>query len=164
MNPASTTIPERSLFGYVVRLFYGAAAVMLLFGFLWFVQHEQGSVPGSALPIVLLYLVLVALLTLASMYLYSLSYVQLDDTGVTVHSWATLFADTSASTPWYRITNVDSVQRGIVAELVGYGTLLVQQAGTAQPVRLTYIPRVDYWADLIQQRANATPQPVKEQV
>ncbi len=152
---------RRSVIGYLVRILWGIGAIALLFLALAAASLD-GSLPGSLLPVVLLYVIAVAFGTFLSMYSYSLSFVVLTDTGITVHNWFNLFSSDDAEMSWYRVQSADARRAGVVGELFGYGTLTISEAGTNQPIYLTYCPNAEYWANTIAQRANASPAPVHE--
>ena len=69
MDSTPPIIIKRSIVGYLVRTFFTAVAIALLFGWLWLLQQYGGGVPPQAMPIVILYLAAVAVIFLASIYL-----------------------------------------------------------------------------------------------
>lgn len=148
---------NRSIIGYVIRILYGIGAIVLLFAGLAYTVYIMGSVPGAWLPAILLYLILVGFGTLVSLYLYSLSFIDVTETGVRVQHWTSLFSDTEANLAWTDITHVSSDQRGILAELFGYGTLIIATADGLPDSRLTWVARADYWANLLNEQQAKTP-------
>ena len=104
--------------------------------------------------------ILSMLLVLAIMggiaWAYWNSTIVIDDTGIRYTNWTSLFSYAEASTKWSELEDVDSAQATIWAQLFGYGTLLVQTAGTQTNLQMTMVPRVKYWADYLYKKLPST--------
>lgn len=97
----------------------------------------------------------VALLGGVGAYVYSLSSITLDDTGITVNNWKSLIIDVNAQCDWSEVQDVTSTQAGVGARLFNYGTLLIQTAGTQTNLELSMVPAPDYWQGIIRQRVKS---------
>lgn len=105
--------------------------------------------PGVMFAISVLIIALIAAVTVISMYVYTLSYFTLDQDGITVVRWTTLFHNQKTTTEWSDIEDVSAVKSGIFAQLLPFGTINVQTAGTLQNIRMTFTPDSDYWLEVI---------------
>lgn len=155
MNGQTLTI-RKSFFGYLVGIFY-ASVVLALLGTVGYLAYLSGVFWGPTAALLLLASLLVLASLTVYLYVYHESYLRLDDTGLTAANWDGLFADQSSVIEWNRIQSVDVLQRGFFPNLLGFGTLLVQSAGTHQNVALPMTPNVVHWRDEIERRASTAP-------
>jgi membrane protein YdbS with pleckstrin-like domain len=158
----NSTVIHRSWFVYFMTAFIGVGAVAVI----WTVIFSMGF--ASARDPLGYYLLaytsgLILLITLLQIYVYSLSFIQIDDSGITANIWVTLFASNDETTEWVRVQDVSVSKGGIFAQLANFGTLTIQTAGTAQEIVMTYVPDVEHWQSVIEAKAaaatpdNATP-------
>lgn len=148
---------RRSFIGYVYRFLSGLLAIAGLIGALYVATVAGGPLPQSTLSVVILYLIGVAGITLLSVYLYSLSYMRLTESGVTVQVWTSLFSDTRGEIAWDKVVSATSKQGGVIGELFGFGTVTVFQSSAAQPITLTFVQDADHWVEIINQQAQSHP-------
>lgn len=93
--------------------------------------------------------VLVAAFTVIWLRVYSLSYITLTVAGVQAVYWATLFNRQVIDTEWSDIEDVSAVTSGIFAQLLNFGTVNIQTAGTLQNIRMVMIPNAEHWRVVI---------------
>jgi hypothetical protein len=125
------------------------------------VLYLQGQLDPQLYAFVSFAIIITLLATLISAYVYVISYIQLDDQGITVSDWMSLFSDSKAMTEWNKVQDVNIRKPGVLAQIADYGTLLVQTAGTDRNLVLPYIPNVEHWQEYIQAKADAAPELVK---
>lgn len=97
--------------------------------------------------------IVILLVTVVSVAVYSAPKIVLTDQGIEVQNWASLFASTNSTCDWSEIEVITVKKPGPLAGMFGYGTILVQTAGVQTDLTLTYVPRVDYWAEFIDSRS-----------
>lgn len=95
-------------------------------------------------------------------YVYSESYVELTDVGMTVVNYRSLFSDLTAECAYDHIEDIDVRKNGLFSFIFGYGTLYVQTAGTERNLKLPLIPNVEHWRDEIARRADTAATLVRE--
>lgn len=145
----------RTWFGLFLILLAGCSVIYLLY-----VGLEELFLSGALNPNViwgigLFTIVLVALVTIVQAYVYSLSRVTILEEGVVVKNWITLFVTTDQSFEWLRVSRASVNKGSIFAQLLNYGTLTIETNGGQVQVVAKWIPDVERWQALIQERADA---------
>jgi uncharacterized membrane protein YdbT with pleckstrin-like domain len=102
--------------------------------------------------------IVVLLGTLVALYVYSLSNILITEQGITVTNWGNILTSQEAELAWIRVQDVTVSKDGVLPQILGYGTLLIQTAGTDKNFLFTYTPNPDYWETYLSDRAAATPQ------
>ncbi|MDI9934710.1 hypothetical protein QM806_04475 [Rhodococcus sp. IEGM 1351] len=151
-EPALPITIHRSIIGLLVIVIRGLLVFGLLLALAYWLKAQN---PADTLPLAILGLmsVVVILVTIVQVVVYDLATLTLREQGIAVSNWATLFVSKEAVADWDQIEDITVEQSGPIAGLLGIGTILVQTAGTQTNFRLTWVPRVKYWRDFIDQRS-----------
>jgi len=127
-----------------------------------FAFQQSIGLPGAD-PNVMFFLgafivVLVAAFFLVWLRVYSISYVYLDSAGLTAVNWQSLFNKQNVQAEWSDVEDVSVVTSGFFAQMLGFGTLNIQTAGTRENVRMVMVPNAEHWQEVINYYQNlATP-------
>ncbi len=143
-------------FGLFLIYLSGFLAVALILGAMY-VLILQGTMSVQLYATLSVILVIILLATLVSAYVYRLSSIVLTDVGMTVTNWNSLFFSNVAVCEWKQLQDVDVKKGGVFSQVLDYGTLLVQTAGTERNLEIPMIPRVEHWRDYIAATADAAP-------
>lgn len=146
-QPLPVTI-YKSVVGLLAIFGAGLSVIVLaIFGVydLW-ITGDRDLLVGGFLALIIL---VVALITIERIYVYSLSTIELTADGVVAINYRTLFARVDSKTEWFRVQDVSVVTGGIFNSLFNYGTLHIQTSGSQQQIRMTMVPRADYWQEII---------------
>lgn len=151
---------RRSLFGLVGLILAGLLIAGFIYGLAYFL-HAQN--PRDTTPIAILQLmgVVVLISTAVTAIVYNLHSMTLNDSGVTIKNWGSLFFSSETHCDWNEIEDLNVQRGGPLAFVGGYGNLLIQTAGTETNLRFNYCPRPEYWRDYIDQRSESTPELVR---
>ncbi|RAN77997.1 hypothetical protein B5P43_18370 [Bacillus sp. SRB_336] len=153
---AQPTIIRKHWFGLLVVLVAGLV-VELAFVLAMTAMFDQGTLTPNNYAFLGTVMIIVLLIDLVVAYVYHLSNITLTDAGITVTNWSTLFFSITAVCEWNQVEDVMAKQGGVFAQLLLFGTVLVQTAGTERNLRMTMVPRVQYWRSTIEAKATATP-------
>lgn len=99
---------------------------------------------------------LILIVTVVQAATYALAELALTTDHIEIANWSTVFSSKVAMADFGDIVDVTVSQGSILARIFGYGTLLVQTAGTRTSLELTYVPNVYPWRDTIAERARAS--------
>lgn len=140
-------IIHRHPFGAAWRGLAGILAMAALLYFGWYDPNPLYQVAFSAVAII------VGLVTIVVVWVYMLAKLTLNDSGILVTNYSTLFASVEAEADWNTVQSVTVDQGGIFAKTFGYGTLLIQTADARPNLSLTNVPDPQTWAQKIDARA-----------
>lgn len=101
----------------------------------------------------LLAIVVAGLWTAVSLYVYDLSYLEMDSEGLTFHNQHTLFSSDAAACDWNSVQSVNPQIGGIFSSTLGYGTLVVQTADARPDTSMKYLPDVEALAKYVDDHA-----------
>jgi hypothetical protein len=137
----------------------------LVIGLLWAGLSSLLFIPGVNRVVIFtvaaVAITFVLLATAIQLYVYSLSYIELNPQGVVIKNWVTLFVDTDESFEWVKLSRATSKQGGIFGQVLNFGTIGIETNGGSVQAVITLIPRPIYWQDQIQKYADLeTPEPV----
>ena len=147
---------HRSAWLYIQTTLIGVGA----FAFIWFATYyayQIHAINVAGFLILASVSIIVLLITVLQLRVYSLGEIVITPTDITANNWRTLFADQSETADFNKIQDVTFKKGGILTQLLDYGTLQVQTAGTEVNLTLSYVPKVEYWAKVIQQQADSAP-------
>ncbi|MGO4470359.1 hypothetical protein AB4Y95_00270 [Arthrobacter sp. M-10] len=150
------TIIRKHWFGLAVILVAGLV-VELALALAIVVALHQGTLTPNLYAFLGVIMVVVLLADLVTAYVYRLSSIVLTATAITVANWQTLFFSNTAVCEWNQVEDVNAKQGGVFAQLLSFGTLRIQTAGTQNNITMTMVPRVQYWRATIEAKAAATP-------
>jgi hypothetical protein len=152
---------QKTWFGYLEILAAGlgmatalAAVILITLTHHW-LDEQMFFILGT-------FIILILIVTGVNLYVYGLTTVVLTNEGIIVTNWTSLLTDQDGDLAWPKIQDVTSRQDGFWGQVVGYGTLQIQTAGTDKNFEITMIPEVDHWVDVINQHAENAPQLVDE--
>ncbi|BAS17602.1 hypothetical protein AHiyo8_59050 [Arthrobacter sp. Hiyo8] len=151
-----STIIRKHWFGLAVILAAGLAVELALV-LAVAVTFHQGQLTPNVYAFLGVIMVVVLLADLVTTYVYRLSSIVLTDAGITITNWQTLFFSNTAECEWNQVEDVNAKQGGVFAQLLGFGTLLIQTAGTQNNITMMMVPRAQYWRATIEAKAAATP-------
>lgn len=150
------TIIRKHWFGLVVVLLIGllveATLVLAMYTF-----YYQGALTLNLYIALSAVLVVVLLATVVVAYVYRLSNIVLANEGIAITNWSTLFFSRTAVCEWSQVQDVTATQDGVFAQLLGFGTLLIQTAGTERNLKMTMVPRVQHWRSYVEAQAASAP-------
>ena len=98
--------------------------------------------------------VIIGLVVLVLIYTFTLSHIDLNDSGIQYTKYSTLFSSSVVEADWNTVQSIDATKPGIFAQLFGFGTLLVQTADAKPNFSMTYVPQVQQVKELIDQHAS----------
>lgn len=153
-QPLPVTI-YKTVWGQLGIFFLAFATLLAIFWALDESFKTPWADPMVMLGIGTLVVALVTAYFVVWLYQYGLSYVTLTSDGLVAVNWKTLFHKQDVQAEWYRVQDVSVVASGFFAQMLGFGTLNVQTAGERQAVRLTMLPNVEYWQDVVASYADA---------
>lgn len=143
---------RRSIFGRIAILLLGTllSAGIFALGYWVGVQNRRDAVPVAVLQLMG---VVVLFGTLVAAIVYELHTMTLDEHGITIKNWSGLFFSSETHCDWKEVEDLNVKRGGVFAFLGGYGSLLIQTAGTETNLRFNYLPRPEYWRQFIDQRS-----------
>lgn len=144
---------KKSFIGYVWISLLGLTVIAVIWAgilSLW----RSGDLDEGTYYMLGIVSILVLLITLIQLYVYSLSYISLTSDRLKAENWTTLFTQVDVDAEWVRVQDVTVETGSIFALMFGYGTLTIQTAGTAQQLKMTYVPNVEYWQSVIEALAD----------
>lgn len=154
MNPVPLPVTlHKHWIGYVAI----ALAAVSLMGLLWAGLDSWITQPGvdKALVFQLAIVLFVVIVFSAAilMYVYSLSYIELNGDGVVISNWATPFTSKDERFEWKNDTRSTSIRGGIFGRLFNFGTISVETGGGSVQAKITLIPKPDFWQGQIENYA-----------
>ena len=143
----STTI-RKHWFGLFIILLCGLGFTALLTGLSLFLigAEAAGQAPPFSSWVIGLLAVIVLLATAVSVIVYTASNIAYNDETVKFVNQISLFGNDVSQFEFRELQDV-KVNRGLGGLLFGYGTLLVQTAGTQTHFKFTYTPKAQAVAD-----------------
>lgn len=150
------TVIRKHWFGLVV-IVLAALIVELALVLAMVTMYDQGSLTPNLYAFLGTIMIVVLLIDLVTAYVYRLSSIVLTDAGITIANWQTLFFSNTAVCEWNQVEDVQAKQGGVFAQILGFGTLLIQTAGTQTNITMTMVPRVQYWRSYIEKKAAEAP-------
>jgi hypothetical protein len=162
MNPTAQAIAngqevqvDRHWIGSVGYAVLGSLGIILV-SYLFLISFSsKWAAPWQMVLIGCLSILLLLALTLVALRVYFLSHFTLTKDGLTVVQWNTLLSKSTTITQW---SDVQDVTSSTPFAVLGFGTVLAQDAGTQQRIRLTFVPDADTWAQVIDElQGAATP-------
>jgi len=140
--------------GYVVVLLTGAS----LIGLLWVGLSSWISAPGIdqslVFQIALVAIISVVVITIVQLYVYGLSYIELNNDGIIIKNWITLFVSKDEQFEWVRVSRSTAAKGGIFGQVLNYGTVSIETNGGSVQATITLIPNPEYWQNQIQLKAD----------
>lgn len=159
MNPSTQPISiHRSLVGLALIGLAGLAGLALVFALLFYFQF-QPWVDHIVYQLLAGLTFVILMVTLIQAATYALASITIAGDHIEVANWQTIFSSRVAQADYADIEDVTVTQGSILARIFGYGTLLIQTAGTQTNFEITNIPNVYAWRDEIAGRAKVS-QPV----
>lgn len=150
MQPGQTISIRKSLVGLVIIYLvgFGIAAMLALCGY-W--QRLAGQTDLS----LLLFACAGAsvLFTMLQAIVYNMSRIILSDLQLDIANWNSIVSNDTAQCDWSQVQDVDIKKSGLLPMVFDYGTLRINTASGDGVFRITYIPKVEYWRDVIAARA-----------
>lgn len=148
MQPLPVTV-DKHWAGQLGIFLLGVAGLGLVFWALLESYRTPWADPLIMFSLSVLLVAFIVAFTAVWLRVYSLSYFTLTPEGIVVVQWNSLFHSQKTVTEWSDVEDASSVKSGIFAQLLPFGTVNVQTAGTIQNLRLTMAPNPDYWVEVI---------------
>ena len=120
----------------------------------------NGSTLGLA--VVTAFVTLIALLLLLVTYIYLQNKLIITDRGIIQITQRGPFSHKASRLSIASVEDVSANQTGLLATIFGYGTLLVQTAGTLDNFEFTYCPRPNFYAHQILESRQAYADALRE--
>jgi uncharacterized membrane protein YdbT with pleckstrin-like domain len=140
----------RHWFGTFIIFLAGTIPMSVLFYFMYFVWEPDDPLGQLAAFIS----IIIGLVTAVLIYTFTLSHIDLNDSGIQYTKYSTLFSSSIVEADWNTVQSIDATKPGIFAQLFGFGTLLVQTADAKPNFSMTYVPQVLQVKELIDQHAS----------
>lgn len=134
--------------GYTGAILLGAAAAGALWGLIFYLR-SLGLLDETILAVLTAGSAVSLIVAVLRYYVLWLSYMQITEDGLLVVNYSTLLLRQETETKWSRVQDVQAQSAGLPATVLGYGTLVVQTAGTEQTLKMTLVPEAQHYADLI---------------
>jgi uncharacterized membrane protein YdbT with pleckstrin-like domain len=152
---------KKSWVGYVWIIFVGVAVVSIIWSGIFYLGRT-GLLDDGTFWMLAIVSLLAALITFVYLYVYDLSYIELDADGIKAENWSSLLSQVDVNAEWFRVQDVGVEQHGL-GVILNYGTLTIQTAGTQQRVLMTMVPQPEMWQGIISEIADlATPDGLEE--
>ena len=141
-------------FGYVLISVAAASLLGLLYvGFVSLIES------GAADPQLIFWLAVVAVLSIVTVaiiqiWVYGLSYLELNTDGIVIKNWVTLFVSRNESFEWVRVSRSTAAKGGIFGQWLNYGTLGLLTIDGSVQATITMIPNPEYWQAQINLKAD----------
>lgn len=116
---------------------------MALITGLAFIFYYQGTLTLTIYIALSTVLVTVLAATIITAYVYRLSFIAITDDQLEITNWYTLFYDSQTVCEWNQVEDINVKRGGIFSQILGFGTLLVQTAGTQNNLTMTMVPKVE---------------------
>lgn len=140
--------------GYIVIALAGVGLLALL----WFACYALSLTPGiddefilSAASVAMLFVVLA---TAVQLFVYGLSYMELNKDFIVMKNWTTLFVSKNETFEWVSVSRSTVDKPGIFSQIFGYGTIGIETNGGAVQAKITLMPDPTRWQSLIDQVAD----------
>jgi hypothetical protein len=140
--------------GYVAIALAGLSVIGFFWAGLGSLLEQPGINQMLVLGIAAVALLATAAITIVLIYVYGLSYLELTDEGVTAKNWSTPFTSRTEQSEWLRVTRASALIGGIFGRVFNYGTVSVETNGGSNQIVFTYLPRPEYWQQVIQEKAD----------
>lgn len=129
---------------------FGVTALLYAMAVYYRGQHWADPVIFQLITLAALVTLIATVVTAAT---YALTSLKLTDDHIEVSNWLSLFSSRVSQADYADIEDVTVTQGTILSRVFGYGTLLVQTAGTQTNLEITYVPNVYAWRDVIAGKA-----------
>jgi len=141
---------RRSLIGLIGIFIGGLLTASLIIGLALYTAPQMSQ---QAIFLFLAIGIVTIVVTLIAMVVYDSSTITLTTNGIELTSFMSLFFSTTTTCEWADIEEVSVRSSGIIRRLFGVGDLFVQTASARPNLSLTWIPRSEYWGDVIREQA-----------
>lgn len=149
---------RKSIVGQVVIWTVGlVSAALLVIGSLYI----QGTNPSFG-QLLFVGAVVVLLATVVQSYSYNLSLLTITSTELRVSNWGNVLNDSQTVTEWSKVTDVNVNERGVLAQMFGFGTITVEAESGSGRLTLPYVPDADHWRDVMIEHMESAPETVHE--
>ena len=169
LEPGETvvTIVHRSVIGLVGIYLVAIAAVVAIFGLVITISPDtfntsSDNISPALSAIMILGAILLVLILFTATYIYRQSRLLITDRSLVQITQKTLFNRKVSRLSFSNVEDVSEEQRGILASLFGYGTLMVQTAGERDNFDFTLCPNPSRLADRIIEARQAYAEATKE--
>jgi membrane protein YdbS with pleckstrin-like domain len=148
------SVVHRSVIGLVATYAVLVVAIAAIFGLIIAIspssfESDAGGLSPSMMAIIALSALLTALFIIALTHIYRQSRLIITDKSLVQIMQKTLFSRKVSRLSMSDVEDVSAEQRGIIASLFGYGTLVVQTAGERENFIFTLCPMPQKFADRI---------------
>jgi membrane protein YdbS with pleckstrin-like domain len=148
------SVVHRSVIGLVATYAVLVVAIAAIFGLIIAIspssfESDAGGLSPSMMAIIALSALLAALFIIALTHIYRQSRLIITDKSLVQIMQKTLFSRKVSRLSMSDVEDVSAEQRGIIASLFGYGTLVVQTAGERENFIFTLCPMPQKFADRI---------------
>lgn len=141
---------RRSLIGLIGIFIGGLLTASLIIGLALYIAPQMTP---EATYLFLSIGIITIIVTLIAMVVYDATTMTLTTEGVEITTFFSLFWSDKATCEWADIEEVSVRSSGIIRRLFGVGDLFVQTASARPNLSLTWIPRSEYWGDVIREQA-----------
>jgi hypothetical protein len=155
----SQRVFKKSNVGLIYIYLGGAAATVLLLIVAFYLRLTQPNMTG----LLLIAALVVILATGLSAYSYGLSRLILTKDCLIVRAWNTFLFSDDTVTLWEKITDVNVIESGILAQIFNYGKLSIEAESGDGRMVLTFVPNPSKIRDLMIKNTQNAAQLVKEQ-
>ena len=169
LEPGETvvTVVHRSIIGLVGIYLVAIAAVLAIFGLVIALSPDTFNTSSVTISpalsaIMVLGALLLVLILFTATYIYRQSRLLVTDRSLVQINQKTLFNRKVSRLSFSNVEDVSEEQRGILASLFGYGTLMVQTAGERDNFDFTLCPNPSRLADRIIEARQAYAEATKE--
>jgi uncharacterized membrane protein YdbT with pleckstrin-like domain len=169
LEPGETvvTVIHRSLIGLAAIYLVAAAAVVAIFSLVIALSPDtfntaSDNISPELSAIMILAAVLLVLILFTATYIYRQSRLLITDRSLVQVMQKTLFNRKVSRLSFSNVEDVSEEQRGIIASIFGYGTLMVQTAGERDNFNFTLCPNPSRLADRIIEARQAYAEATKE--
>jgi membrane protein YdbS with pleckstrin-like domain len=162
------TVVHRSVIGLIGIYMVASIALLAIVGLVIALSPDtfrtsDNELSGSLMAVIALAAVLLGLILFAATYIYRQSRLLVTDRSLVQIMQKTLFIRKVSRLSMSNVEDVSEEQRGILANIFGYGTLTVQTAGTMENFIFTLCPNPAKLADRIIEARQAYAKSVQEE-
>ena len=135
-----------------------ALTAILLIGLLWVGLYSWIAAPGVdqglVFQIAVIALLSIVVIAAVLMYVYSLSYLELNVSGCVIKNYVTPFASKDEQFEWAKVSRSTATKAGLFGTIFNFGTISAETEGGSIQAKITLMPRPEYWQQVIQEKAD----------
>lgn len=153
---------KRHIIGLIIIYLEALVGVSAILALLFFVAPDILSDGGWVSAIIFFGIVILVIFLFVATYVYRQNRLLVTDKNLIQINQISLFIRKIARLSMSNVEDVSADQRGILATIFNYGTLLIQTAGERPNFEFKYCPTPNHYADIVLEARQAYAEKVEE--